>query len=82
MYIYTCICVYIHVYMLGLCIGKNGEMAIRYESRYRGCDILRYSKQGDYIGIFLILGIGYIFRKAVIKSTPLYANLSNKLINK
>ncbi len=44
-------------------------------------DILRYIAilyARRYNGIFLILGIGYIFRKAVIKSTPQYANLSNK----
>ncbi len=38
-------------------------------------DILRYCKQGD-IGIFLILGIGYIFRKAVIKSHYMQTTLA------
>ncbi len=60
---------------LGLCIGKN--LAIRYVSRYRGCDTIYCDTVARrYIGIFLILRIGYIFRKAVIKNTPPYANLS------
>ncbi len=52
----------------------------RYDThqRYRGCDKIYCDIARRYIGIFLILGKGYIFRKAVIKSTPLYANLSNK----
>ncbi len=65
---------------IGLCIGKN--LAIRYVSRYRGCEryiVIHwdYCKQGDNWDISYFR-IGYIFRKAVIKSTPLYANLSNK----
>ncbi len=48
--------IYIYIYILGLCIGKN--LAIRYVSRYRGCDTiycdtLRYCKQGDILGYFL-----------------------------
>ncbi len=62
---------------LGLCIGKN--LAIQYVSRYRGCDTICC----DTISKAIYWDISYFrnriyFRKAVIKSTPPYANLAKK----
>ncbi len=55
--------------LLGLCIGKN--LAIRYVSRYRGCDTIYC----DTVSKAIYWDISYI-KKAVIKNTPPYANRS------
>ncbi len=56
-------------FLLGMCIGKNLVI------RYRGCDTI-YCNTVCKLIYWVILGIGYIFKKAVIKSTPPYVNLS------